>query len=143
MMADKDILKFVQSSQIIIDADSDDENEMNNAGPVPTSSEMGNIMKSMRSYLVVHSDGEMNNKMKDFDQFNDNLILKTQGKTIPGYFPNTQSPNLKKYVAHWCHECYYCVRTCARTVFHIGYVSCHLTTSLDLKKLFYGKICVN
>ncbi|GFV29674.1 SCAN domain-containing protein 3 [Trichonephila clavipes] len=47
IMADKDILMFVQSTKNIIDADSDDENEMNN---VPTSSEMRNIMKSMRSY---------------------------------------------------------------------------------------------
>ncbi|KFM70311.1 hypothetical protein X975_18700, partial [Stegodyphus mimosarum] len=46
-MADKDILEFVQSSKNIIDADSNDENEMNNAGPVPTSSEMKNVMKSM------------------------------------------------------------------------------------------------
>ncbi|GFT37910.1 hypothetical protein TNCV_774381 [Trichonephila clavipes] len=33
------------SSQNIIDADSDDENEMNNAAPVPTSFERRNIMK--------------------------------------------------------------------------------------------------
>ncbi|GFY31238.1 hypothetical protein TNCV_752011 [Trichonephila clavipes] len=63
IMADKDILEFVQSSKIsfifgvcskfknIIYAESDDENEMNNAAFVPTSSEMRNIMKSMRSYL--------------------------------------------------------------------------------------------
>ncbi|GFS52056.1 hypothetical protein TNCV_1104781 [Trichonephila clavipes] len=39
IMADKDILDFVQSSKNTIDADSDDENEMTNAAPVPTSSE--------------------------------------------------------------------------------------------------------
>ncbi|GFU13836.1 hypothetical protein TNCV_940271 [Trichonephila clavipes] len=33
--ADKDNLEFVQSSKNIIDAASDDENEMNNAAPVP------------------------------------------------------------------------------------------------------------
>ncbi|GFU44592.1 hypothetical protein TNCV_1506961 [Trichonephila clavipes] len=33
-MIDKDILEFVQSSKRIIDADSDDENEMNNAEPL-------------------------------------------------------------------------------------------------------------
>ncbi|GFV44397.1 transposable element Tcb1 transposase [Trichonephila clavipes] len=49
--ADKDILKFVQSSKNIIDADSDNENEMNNVTPDPTSSETRNIMKNMRSYL--------------------------------------------------------------------------------------------
>ncbi|GFU57713.1 hypothetical protein TNCV_3638651 [Trichonephila clavipes] len=50
-MTDKDILEFVQSSKNIIDADPDDENEMNNAAPVPKSSEMRNIKKSMCSYL--------------------------------------------------------------------------------------------
>ncbi|GFT12689.1 hypothetical protein TNCV_5094551 [Trichonephila clavipes] len=58
--ADKDIFEFVQSSKNIIDADSKDENEMNDETPVPTSSEMRNITKSMRSYLDAHSDGKMN-----------------------------------------------------------------------------------
>ncbi|GFT38540.1 hypothetical protein TNCV_2748201 [Trichonephila clavipes] len=35
--------------------DSNDEREMNNAAPVPTSSEMMNVVKSMRSYLDAHS----------------------------------------------------------------------------------------
>ncbi|GFW42325.1 uncharacterized protein TNCV_1207781 [Trichonephila clavipes] len=38
-MAGKDILEFVESQKNIIDADSEDENEMNNAAPVPMSSE--------------------------------------------------------------------------------------------------------
>ncbi|GFU99564.1 hypothetical protein TNCV_4082851 [Trichonephila clavipes] len=46
IMADKDILEFVQSSKNIIHADSIDENEMNNAAPVPTSSELRNVLKS-------------------------------------------------------------------------------------------------
>ncbi|GFX04348.1 hypothetical protein TNCV_3974961 [Trichonephila clavipes] len=50
IMAEKDILEFVQSSKYIIDADSDSKNEMNNATPVPTSSEMRNILKSTRSH---------------------------------------------------------------------------------------------
>ncbi|GFS76396.1 hypothetical protein TNCV_1620361 [Trichonephila clavipes] len=54
----------------------DDENEINNAAPVPTSSEMRNIMTSMRSYLNTHSSGEKNNKMDDIEQFVDNLMLK-------------------------------------------------------------------
>ncbi|GFX15314.1 HTH_Tnp_Tc3_2 domain-containing protein [Trichonephila clavipes] len=66
---DKDILEFVQGSTNIIDADSDDENKMNNAAPVPTSSEMKNIMKRMPDYLDAHSNGEMNNKMNDIEQF--------------------------------------------------------------------------
>ncbi|GFX50705.1 hypothetical protein TNCV_2722911 [Trichonephila clavipes] len=36
IMAHKDILGFVQSSKNIIDADSDEENKMNNVAPVPT-----------------------------------------------------------------------------------------------------------
>ncbi|GFU88662.1 hypothetical protein TNCV_4443391 [Trichonephila clavipes] len=44
-MADKDILEFDQSSENTADADSDDENGKNNAAPVPTSSEIKNVMK--------------------------------------------------------------------------------------------------
>ncbi|GFV52909.1 hypothetical protein TNCV_2875771 [Trichonephila clavipes] len=44
-MTVKDILEFVQSSKNIIDANSDNENEMNNSAPVPMSSKMRNIMK--------------------------------------------------------------------------------------------------
>ncbi|GFW42495.1 hypothetical protein TNCV_4256901 [Trichonephila clavipes] len=46
IMVDKDILEFVQSSKNSVDADFDDENEMKDAGPVPTSSKMRNVMKS-------------------------------------------------------------------------------------------------
>ncbi|GFW20555.1 hypothetical protein TNCV_1047801 [Trichonephila clavipes] len=68
-MANKDILEFVQCSKNIIEADSDDKNELNNATPVPTSSELRNIMKSMSSYLDANSNGERNNKMDDIVQF--------------------------------------------------------------------------
>ncbi|GFX69727.1 hypothetical protein TNCV_1770951 [Trichonephila clavipes] len=64
--ADKDISGFDQN---IIDADSDNENEMNNAAPVPTSAEKRNTMKSMRNCLTAHSNDEMNNKMDDIEQF--------------------------------------------------------------------------
>ncbi|GFX77715.1 hypothetical protein TNCV_1106321 [Trichonephila clavipes] len=50
-MADKDILELVQSSKNITDEDSDDENEMNNAALIATSSEMRSILKSMCNYL--------------------------------------------------------------------------------------------
>ncbi|GFS75017.1 DDE-1 domain-containing protein [Trichonephila clavipes] len=73
IMAGKDILEFVQSSKNIIEAD---ENEMKNAAPVPTSSEIRNVMKSNRSYIDAHFNGEMNNKMDDIEQFVHNLILK-------------------------------------------------------------------
>ncbi|GFU25281.1 transposable element Tcb2 transposase [Trichonephila clavipes] len=46
IIAGKGILEFVQSSKNIIEADSNDENEMNNAFPVPTSSEKRNVLKS-------------------------------------------------------------------------------------------------
>ncbi|GFV67906.1 hypothetical protein TNCV_926721 [Trichonephila clavipes] len=54
-MTDEDILEFLQNSKNFIDADSDDENEMNNAVPIRTSSETKNIMKSIHSYLDAHS----------------------------------------------------------------------------------------
>ncbi|GFX04083.1 hypothetical protein TNCV_3972321 [Trichonephila clavipes] len=45
IMTDKNILGLDESSKNIIDADSDDENETNNAIPVPTSTEMRNILQ--------------------------------------------------------------------------------------------------
>ncbi|GFX25391.1 hypothetical protein TNCV_1423761 [Trichonephila clavipes] len=45
-MADKDILEFKQSSKNIITADSNDENKMYPADPVPSSSKIRNRMKS-------------------------------------------------------------------------------------------------
>ncbi|PRD32254.1 UNVERIFIED_CONTAM: hypothetical protein NCL1_21063 [Trichonephila clavipes] len=75
----------------IIDAGSNDENEMNNTTSFPMPFKMRNIVKSMRSYLDAHSNDEMNNKMDDIKQFVDNLMLK---KTIPrkisDYFPKTR-----------------------------------------------------
>ncbi|GFX31761.1 hypothetical protein TNCV_170941 [Trichonephila clavipes] len=50
IMANKDILEFVQSSEGIIDTHFNDENEKNNIAPVPTSSKMRNTMKKMRSF---------------------------------------------------------------------------------------------
>ncbi|GFT87863.1 hypothetical protein TNCV_799691 [Trichonephila clavipes] len=49
--ADKDILGFDQSSKNIIDADSDDENEMSNAAPVSTLSGMKNIVPSAKAIV--------------------------------------------------------------------------------------------
>ncbi|GFV09891.1 hypothetical protein TNCV_2318211 [Trichonephila clavipes] len=79
-MAVKVILEFVQRSKNIIDANSDEQNEMNNTASVPTSSEVKKVMKSMRSYLDTHSNGEMNNKMDDIEQIVDNSLLKRQCK---------------------------------------------------------------
>ncbi|GFX38723.1 hypothetical protein TNCV_1170531 [Trichonephila clavipes] len=80
MMADKGIFELVQSSKHIIDADSDDENEINNADPISTPFV---IMKSMRSYLGAHSNSKMNNKMDGIERFGDNWILK---KTMQGKY---------------------------------------------------------
>ncbi|GFX19135.1 uncharacterized protein TNCV_3012791 [Trichonephila clavipes] len=75
-MADKDVLEFVQSSKNTIDADCGEENEMNNVAPVPMSSEMRNILESMHTYSDAHTNGELNNKMDDIEQFVNNLMLK-------------------------------------------------------------------
>ncbi|GFX83690.1 hypothetical protein TNCV_349541 [Trichonephila clavipes] len=69
IMADKGVSKFVQSSKNIIHEDSDGENEMNNAAPVPKSSEIKNIMKRMRRYLDVHSNDEIYNKIDGSKHF--------------------------------------------------------------------------
>ncbi|GFW38078.1 hypothetical protein TNCV_835181 [Trichonephila clavipes] len=66
-------------TQNIIDANSDDEKEMNNSAPAPpTSSEIRNIMENMFSYLNAHTDGEKNNKMVDIELFVDNCKEKYQ-----------------------------------------------------------------
>ncbi|GFX56276.1 DDE-1 domain-containing protein [Trichonephila clavipes] len=75
IMAHKNILEFYKSSKNIIGIDSDDKREINYAAPVPTSSEIRNIMKSMFSYLDAHSNGEMNNRMNDLEQLVDNVML--------------------------------------------------------------------
>ncbi|GFW32356.1 hypothetical protein TNCV_675151 [Trichonephila clavipes] len=62
IMADTDILEFVQSSKNTIDVGSVDEFQMNNSASVPTSAKMRNVMENMCSYLDAHSNGEMDNK---------------------------------------------------------------------------------
>ncbi|GFW91156.1 uncharacterized protein TNCV_1808771 [Trichonephila clavipes] len=75
----------------IIDSDSDDENEMNNAAPVPTSSEMKNVMNSIRSYLDAHTNVQLNNKTYVIEQFVSNLMLKkTMQRKISDYLPKTE-----------------------------------------------------
>ncbi|GFS89235.1 hypothetical protein TNCV_1259661 [Trichonephila clavipes] len=57
-MVDKNILEFVQSSENILEVDFDIEIEMNDAGPVPTSSEMKKVMKNgdrFNSCQVIYS----------------------------------------------------------------------------------------
>ncbi|GFV08951.1 hypothetical protein TNCV_3821941 [Trichonephila clavipes] len=72
IMADKDILKFVQSSKNIMDADSNDGNNINNATPVSTIFEKRSIMKSTRSYLDAHFNREYKTKWT----ISSNLMLK-------------------------------------------------------------------
>ncbi|GFX60859.1 hypothetical protein TNCV_1311521 [Trichonephila clavipes] len=69
---------LLKANKNTIDAVFDDLNKMNNAAPVLTSSEMRNVMKNMCLYLDAHSNGEMNNKMGDFEQPVENLTLKKQ-----------------------------------------------------------------
>ncbi|GFW27656.1 hypothetical protein TNCV_765381 [Trichonephila clavipes] len=90
IMEDKGILKLVQSSKNIIDADSNDENETNDTANVPTSTELRNIMKGMRNDLGAHFNGEMNSKMDVFEQFVDNLMLK---KTMQNRFAKVATTN--------------------------------------------------
>ncbi|GFT11547.1 hypothetical protein TNCV_2523611 [Trichonephila clavipes] len=69
--ANKDILVYVQSLNDIVGIDSNNENEINIATPVPTSSDMRNIMKSMRSYFEAHSNEEQpNRKIKSCSRLN-------------------------------------------------------------------------
>ncbi|GFX61922.1 hypothetical protein TNCV_3777331 [Trichonephila clavipes] len=62
---------------------------MNNAAPVPMSSEMRNIMKSAFSSLDAHSNGEMNNEMNDIEKFVDNWMLKmSMAESVPDEIAN-------------------------------------------------------
>ncbi|GFT85104.1 hypothetical protein TNCV_791341 [Trichonephila clavipes] len=87
-MTDKDILEFFQSTKNIIDADFDDENKMNNAAFVPTSYDIRNSIKSVRRYLDLHSNGEMNSKMGDIELLNAKKV--TMQRKISYNFPKTQ-----------------------------------------------------
>ncbi|GFV16689.1 hypothetical protein TNCV_4418761 [Trichonephila clavipes] len=60
----KVILAFVQWLNIM-DANSDDEEEINNAAPVPTSSKMRNIMKSRRNKVKSASQAELQGMAKN------------------------------------------------------------------------------
>ncbi|GFW96972.1 transposable element Tcb2 transposase [Trichonephila clavipes] len=71
-MADKDILKFAQNPENINGADSDYENKMNHA-----------VIQI--SYLEAHSNGEMNTKMDDIEQFDakkDNAKKNIEGRSV-------------------------------------------------------------
>ncbi|GFT30376.1 uncharacterized protein TNCV_2376721 [Trichonephila clavipes] len=88
---DKDISGLDESSKNIIDTDADGGKEINNAAPVPTSYEIRNIMKSMRSYSDVHYNGERNNNLDDIEQFVDNFMMKkTTRRKTSDYFPKAQ-----------------------------------------------------
>ncbi|GFU28444.1 hypothetical protein TNCV_1938321 [Trichonephila clavipes] len=90
IIAEKDFFEFVHSSKHIVDADSDDENEIDDAAPIPTSFEMRNVMKSLHSYLDAHSKGETNNKQDDIEHVLDNL-LQQHKETYPIYLSKTQN----------------------------------------------------
>ncbi|GFV59287.1 hypothetical protein TNCV_2340281 [Trichonephila clavipes] len=69
--------------------DSDDEKEMNNAASVTTSSELRKVMKNRRCYLDAYSNGKINNKIDDIEQF-DAKIHNDLKRRIGDYFPKTQ-----------------------------------------------------
>ncbi|PRD20751.1 UNVERIFIED_CONTAM: hypothetical protein NCL1_53732 [Trichonephila clavipes] len=54
LIAGEDDYGLFKAQKNIIQADSDDKNEMNKAAPVPTSFEMRNIMKNVFIYLDAH-----------------------------------------------------------------------------------------
>ncbi|GFX98473.1 uncharacterized protein TNCV_4002421 [Trichonephila clavipes] len=66
IMANKEIWQFDQSPKNIVDADSDDENKMNLAAPVPASSE---IRYTINSYLDAYSKSELNKKNRHRTMF--------------------------------------------------------------------------
>ncbi|GFU44152.1 hypothetical protein TNCV_615391 [Trichonephila clavipes] len=69
----KTFRSLFKAQKCIIDADSQDEDKVNNVAPDPASSEIRNIMESIRSYFYAHSNDERNYKMDDIKQV-DNLI---------------------------------------------------------------------
>ncbi|GFW11628.1 putative transposable element [Trichonephila clavipes] len=99
-MADKDMLEFVQSSKYIVDAYLDDENEMTNTAPVLPSTEMRNIMKSMRSFLDAHSRDELNNKMNDMGQCVGRWMLRKAIEANPQVYVET--PLHPEKLTVWC-----------------------------------------
>ncbi|GFV55705.1 hypothetical protein TNCV_755051 [Trichonephila clavipes] len=86
----ENISRAGSSFEEFVAVDSDDENKMNNATPVPTSNEMRNIMKSMRSYCDSPHNGEMNNKRDDIEQLVGNLRLKKTTRKKSDHFPKAQ-----------------------------------------------------
>ncbi|GFT28733.1 hypothetical protein TNCV_3584681 [Trichonephila clavipes] len=49
----KDILEFDKNTENVIDAESNNENEINNVAHVPTSSEVSNMLKIVRVHYFV------------------------------------------------------------------------------------------
>lgn len=93
IMTEKEIVEIVQNpnDSTYVDSDDESENGISDAVPVPSTSEMRKIIKSMRSYLNAQSNGEMDKMMDNLEQFVDNLVLKrTFQKQISDFFPKTQ-----------------------------------------------------
>ncbi|GFU77232.1 hypothetical protein TNCV_4126091 [Trichonephila clavipes] len=88
IMGDKDILKFVQSSKNITDADADKENEINNVAPVPTSPEMRIVMKSAR---------------KRENRLEQDQGCRMNDQTTPSQIPSKQLLCVEPYVDEHCH----------------------------------------
>ncbi|GFV13811.1 hypothetical protein TNCV_3695231 [Trichonephila clavipes] len=67
IMTGKDNLEFSQIPKNIVDADSEDENEIKRTAAAFASSEMRNTTKGMRSYLDAHTNVEINKDMDDIE----------------------------------------------------------------------------
>ncbi|GFU70150.1 hypothetical protein TNCV_5057441 [Trichonephila clavipes] len=80
LIKEKNVWKFLQSSKNIIYVDSDDENEINNAAPVTTSSEMKNVMR--RSFAMQEKGG--NRLVPGPDYMVDALKLSNQAPRVSG-----------------------------------------------------------
>jgi len=92
-MTEKEIMEIVQNQNdsTYVDSDNESENGISDAVPVPSTSEMRKIIKSMRRYLNAQSNGEMDKTMDDLEQFVDNVVLKrTFQKKISDFFPKKQ-----------------------------------------------------
>lgn len=93
IMTQKEIVEIVQNpnDSTYVDSDDESENGISDAVPVPSTSEMRKIIKSMRSYLNAQSNGEMDKTMDDLEQFVDNVVLKrTFQKKISEFFPKKE-----------------------------------------------------
>ena len=83
--------------------DSDDESDfgINDAVPVPSTSEMQKMIKSMRRYLDAHSNGEMNKTMDGLKQLANNMVLKKTLQKRYLIFPQKNNNFFTCFLFQW------------------------------------------